>query len=436
MINFLESSQPSISHSELENIHRDVKSLTDELIEYNNNLPSLNEVREGLEEVDKYLKILSMHKEDRVAYIKLNDLSHGLEDVDEAVATIKKAAIAMIKFIIGLLDRVIKFIASFFNKGMTLTEKLFLASIIRKRDSLERAIDEKNLNKNKPLDLKENVLGKILKRRDLLILEGFKNHNEINPTLIINYARSTLTLFTDNLTMFDNTCDTLINMVKDIKETTVTNSSFVGYASEKNKYLETTLSPLRQAFKRNELLNNVVNIGTKKYARDNYNIYICPLPRKGKNENKMGYVAIGVLKHDILSKMKYEDIKSMEDLLFSKLDYVDYKDLGINPDKIDSIKIKSASFTEIDTIVSIFTDASEKIKKKYKPEKMTNKLEKIKKQMTTVNVNEFDSKVSNFKIQYINTGITIATTLVQSSTELYSSGYCDSIKDYIEAHTV
>jgi len=420
----------------IEEYVENTEKLINEIISYTKNKPSLYEINEGLEEIKEYLKIQLMSGNEKELYVKLNEYSYGLLDADDVVANIKKASLAIIKFIIGVLDRVIKFIMSFFNKGMTLTEKLFLANIIRKRDNLERTINEKNLNKNEPLDINENTIRRILKRKDLLILEAANSNNEINPTMVINYARSTLTLFTDNLTMYDNTCDSIINMTRDLKTSTVTNQSFIGYASEKNKYMITALSPIKNAYKRNSLLSKVIEIGSKKYRKDNFELFIIPLPKKGRAENKMGYVAVGVLKQDVLSKMKYEDIKSMEDLLFSKLDYVEYKELGINVDKLEEIKVKSASYSEIDTIVEIYREASEKIKKKYKPEKLTKKLEKIKKQMTVVNKDEFDSKVNNFKLHYINVGISIATLLIQSSTELYGSGYCDSIKDYIDAHTV
>lgn len=433
MIKYLENPTPSASSV---NDLISLDNMSEEVKDYLTELPSFGEIKEGLEDVEEYLRISTMSREEREFYIRLNDYSYGLEDIDSNVEAIKKAAVGVIKFILKLLDRIIKFVTSFFNKGMSLTEKFYIANIIRKRDNLERIIDEKNLNKNKPLDIKENVVNKIAKRKDLFVLEAVKNGGKITPTLVTNYVRNTLTLFTDNVTLFDNTCDSLINLVKDLKETTVTEESFVGYASEKNKDLEIILNPIKTAFSRNVILNKLIEVASEQNKKDNFDITIIPLPKKGIENNKMGYVAIGILKHEVLAKMKFDDIKSIDELIFGKEGFVDYQDLGINPDKIDKLQIKSASFTEIDNIVQIYKESSAKIKKKLNTDKITKKLDKIKKKMTVVNTNEFSSKVNNFKLFYVNTGIKIATTILQSSKDLYSLGYCDSIKDYIDAHTI
>ena len=433
MIKYLENPTPSASSV---NDLISLDNMSEEVKDYLTELPSFGEIKEGLEDVEEYLRISTMSREEREFYIRLNDYSYGLEDIDSNVEAIKKAAVGVIKFILKLLDRIIKFVTSFFNKGMSLTEKFYIANIIRKRENLERIIDEKNLNKNKPLDIKENVVNKIAKRKDLFVLEAVKNGGKITPTLVTNYVRNTLTLFTDNVTLFDNTCDSLINLVKDLKETTVTEESFVGYASEKNKDLEIILNPIKTAFSRNVILNKLIEVASEQNKKDNFDITIIPLPKKGIENNKMGYVAIGILKHEVLAKMKFDDIKSIDELIFGKEGFVDYQDLGINPDKIDKLQIKSASFTEIDNIVQIYKESSAKIKKKLNTDKITKKLDKIKKKMTVVNTNEFSSKVNNFKLFYVNTGIKIGTTILQSSKDLYSLGYCDSIKDYIDAHTI
>jgi len=434
MLNYLETDK--VSTVSLYDTYNDVKSLTYEAIEYVNNEEDLNNIKQGLEEVDNYFHLLFMNDSDRKKHIELTGLGYGLEDLDSAVATIKKAAISVIKFILNILDRSIKFVTSFFNKGMNLTEKFFIARILQQRSNLERALDNKNMNKNAPLDLKENIVKKILKRKDLFLLEAMDNKGEVNPTLITNYVRSTLTLFTDNIVMYDNTGDSLANMVKSMKESTVTSESFIGFVSEKNKDLITSLNPIKQAYNRNRLLNRVVEIGLSRNKKDGFDISIIPLPRAGSNENKMGYVAIGVRKPQDVAKLKFEDVKSIDDLLFGKEDFIDYKDLHINIDKLESMKVKSASFSEIDTIVEIYKEASEKIKKKLNTDKITKKLEKIKKQMTVINGNEFSSKVSNLKLFYLNTSLKVATTIMESSRQLYTSGYCDTIKDYIMGHSV
>ena len=423
--------------AEMEKMVKDIKELHSGLAEYVADTAEFYQIGIGLEEVDQLLSLTSANSEEELQMkLKLSDVSYGIENIDDALSTIKKAAVAVIKFIINLLDRIIKFVTSFFNKGMTYTEKFYLAAIYQKINNLERAIDNKNLNKNAPLDLKEKVIKKILKRTDLFTLEAIANNGTIDASLVTNYVRSTLTLFTDNVIIFDNTCDTLVNLTKDLKETTVTGNSFVGFASEKNKFLITTLQPLGSAYSRNVLLNKVVEKGKNASKRDGFVVYIIPLPLKGREENKIGYVSILIKKPDLVSKMKYEDIKSMDDLLLTKQEFIDYKDLGINIEKLDHVKVKSASFTELDAIVEIYKESSEKIKKKLNTDRITRKLEKLKKKMVNLNTNEFDSKITNFKLRYTNTTFTLATTILQASRELYSSGYCESIKDYIVNHSL
>ena len=422
---------------EIEKTANEIKQLHSGLAEYIADTSEFYQIEMGLEEVDHLLSLTSADSEEELQMkLKLTDISYGIENIDDAINTIKKAAVAIIKFIINLLDRVIKFVTSFFNKGMTYTEKFYLAAIYQKINNLERAIDNKNLNKNAPLDLKEKVIKKILKRTDLFTLEAIANNSVIDAGLVTNYVRSTLTLFTDNVIIFDNTCDTLVNLTKDLKESTVTSNSFVGFASEKNKFLITTLQPLSSAYSRNVLLNKVVEKGKSVSKRDGFEVYIIPLPLKGREENKIGYVSILIKKPDLVSKMKYEDIKSMDDLLITKQEFIDYKDLDINIDRLEHIKVKSASFTELNAITEIYRESSEKIKKKLNTDRITRKLEKLKKKMVSLNTSEFDNKVTSFKLRYTNTSFTLATTILQASRELYSSGYCESIKDYILNHSL
>ena len=422
---------------ELKQTANDVKALCYGLSDYIADTSDFYQIEAGLEEVDHLLSLTSATSEEELQVkLQLSEISYGIENVDDAIDTIKKAALSVIKFIINILDRVIKFVTSFFNKGMTYTEKFYLAAIYQKVNNLEKSIDSKNLNKNAPLDLKDKVIKKILKRTDLFTLEAIANNGIIDSGLVTNYIRSTLTLFTDNVVIFDNTCDTLVNLTKDLKDTTVTGNSFVGFASEKNKFLITTLQPLATAYNRNALLNKVVEKGKNTSSKDGFITYIIPLPLKGREENKIGYVSILIKKPDLVSKMKYEDIKSMDDLLTTKQEFIDYKDLGINIDKLDHIKVKSSSLTELSAIVEIYKESSEKIKKKLNTDRITRKLEKLKKKMVSLNTGEFDSKVTNFKLRYSNTTFTLATTILQASRELYSSGYCESIKDYIVNHSL
>lgn len=415
----------------------ELKELQAGLADYISETTDYYKISEGIEQLDNLLSLASIKDEEELkTTIELTGIGYGIENIDDALNTIKKAAVAVLKFIINILDRVIKFITSFFNKGMNYTEKFFIARIQQHKDNLERAIDNKNLNKNQPLDIKEKAVKKILKRKDLFILEAIKNNNTIDPGLVTNYVRGTLTLFTDNIVIFDNTCDSLVNLTKDLRDSTITTNSFIGFAAEKNKFLIVTLGPLTSAYNRNNFLSKIVEIGLNRNKKDGFVTYIIPLPKLEEENDKIAYVSISIKKSEVISKMKYEDIKSMGDLLSVKQDFIDYKDLGINIDKLDSVKIKSASFTEIDNIVQIYRESSEKIKKKLNTDRITRKLDKLKKKMVGVNANEFDSKVSNFKLQYINTSIKTATTILEGSKQLYSSGYCDSIKDYILNHTL
>ena len=423
--------------NELRKTSNDIKELCYGISDYITDTGEFYQIQVGLEEVDHLLSLTSANSEEELQVkLKLSEINYGIEDIDSAISTIKKAAVGIIKFIVKILDRVINFVTSFFNKGMTYTEKFYLAALYQKVHNLEKSIDDKNLNKNAPLDLKEKVIKKILKRTDLFTLEAIANNGRIDPGLVTNYVRNTLTLFTDNVIVFDNTCDTLVNLTKDLKDSTVTGNSFIGFASEKNKFLITTLQPLATAYSRNALLNKVVEKGTKASSKKGFVTYIIPLPLKGREENKIGYVSILIKKPDLVSKMKYDDIKSMDDLLITKQEFIDYKDLGINIDKLDHVKVKSSSLTELSAIVEIYKESSEKIKKKLNTDRITRKLEKLKKKMVSLNTGEFDSKVTNFKLRYSNTTFTLATTILQASRELYSSGYCESIKDYILNHSL
>ena len=391
----------------------------------------------GLEEVNIALNVLNENDEHKLkTYLIINNLASGLEDIDSAIDTIKKAALGMIKLILRVLDRVITFVTSFFNKGMTLTEKFFIGSLIRKRKSLEVKIDDRNGNKNAPLEISDRKIKKLMKEKDLFILTALKEGGKVTPQLALDYVRSTATLFTDNIILFDNTVDSLTNMLQDMSKSDITSNTFVGYFSEKNRFLQTALGKIDAGFKRNEILNTLINKIKSKESKDGFDLVILPLPIDGREKNQMGFIKVYIRKSDSISKLNYDDIKNVDELLSIKQDFIDYKDLGIDIQRLDGLKVNPCSYTEIDTITQAYIEASEKIKKKLNTDKITKKLEKLKKKLTTVNTNEFDSKGSNFKLSYLNMGITISTGILKCSSQLYKTAYCNSIRDYLLSHEV
>ena len=435
MYNYIE--EDKIDIAELKNVKEGLEELRDMVIDYIKDENDLYQIDQGLEKADRFLKILEIdNKEELELYLTLNDISYGTEDADSIVEAAKKGIKALLKFVLGLIDRIIKFITSFFNKGMTLTEKLYISALIRKKESLERAIDNKKLNKNKPLDIKDKVIKKILRHKDLFVLEAIKEGGVIDPNNVIDYVRGTLTLFTDNMVTYDNTCDTLVNMVKDIEKSNVTNNTLVGFVSERNRYLITTLNPLKRMFNRNPILKELVNKITEKHREEGSETFVIPLPLKGKENNEMVGIVVIIKKPDIIANMKPEELKNTETVLKTVEERLKYEDLGIDINRLDHIKVKSASFTEIDNIVTAFKDASEKIKKKFNPDKITKKMEKLGKKLNLINKEGFDSKSIAFKTHYIVTGLKLSTALLESSKDLYRSGYCDSIKEYILNHTL
>jgi len=423
--------------NELETLNKEVKEVVGEVNNFSlQDRTDMEFINRGIEEIDFVLTLINEpDRRNIVNYLKINGLDYGIEDADAVVANIKKIALGILKFILKIVDKILGFVSSFFNKGMSLTEKLYIASIVRKRKALGDKLDGSGGNKNKPLELSERKIRKIMKRTDFYVLTAIQDR-KVSPQSAIEYIRGTLTLFTDNVILFDNTVDSLVNLLKDMNKSDVNKNTFIGYFSEKNKFLITALGRINDSFNRNTILKLLVSKALAANRKDGFETIIIPTPLRGRDKEEMGYVCVHVRKHESIGKLDYNEVKSVDEFLSMTQSFVSYKDLGIDINKVDSIKIEASSFTEIDTMVEAFTEASEKIKKKLNTDKIIRKLEKLKKQLTTINSNEFDSKGSNFKLSYLNTGIKIATGLLESSQELYKSGYCDSLKDYILSHEV
>ncbi len=412
------------------------KELLNDYLEHSlSDIELKREINSGIEELDYLLTLINKEgitSPSVFAYTGIN-ISYGTEDADAMVESAKRIAKGIFKFILKILDRILTFVSSFFNKGISLTEKLYLAAIIRYRDILGKKIDEKNGNKNQPLDLKEFKFKSIVKYKDFFILTALKNNNTIDPTMTMEYVRSTLTLFTDNVITFDNTVDSLNNIVKGMKNDTVNDNTLVGYLVEKNKSIIHALSPLKTMFNRNDLLKKIIEEGMKN-RKDGFEVFVIPFPLKGIENGSVKYLKVSIVKPETLSKMKADEIKGLDDLYITKEEALELSKLGINIDKVENIKIKSMSYNEIDNVVTAFQEASEKIKKKLNGDKIVKKIEKLRKATIAVESGNFDSKTSGIKVQYYNAVLKTAVALLESSKEIYKSGYCESLKNYIMAH--